>query len=215
MKLSEQEKFWSGEFGRAYTERNTHDVENFAKVSKELWGKSKLEMNEISLAPVSKDSKILEVGCNTGMQLRGLQEMGFEYLYGIEIQKYAVERAKDFTKNVSIIQARGFDLPFKDGYFDLVYTNGVLIHIAPADLPKIMDEMYRCSSKYIWGWEYFSEEVTNINYRGNEGFLWKANYAQLFLDRFPDLKLVSYQDYPYLTANEKGNTDRMYLLEKA
>lgn len=215
MQLSEQEKFWSGEFGKAYTERNSHELDNWNKFYKETWGTTRTAMNEIALKGLAKDIKILEVGCNTGMQLRGLQAMGFSSLYGIEIQYYAVERAKDFTKQINIIQGSAFDLPFRDGYFDLVYTSGVLIHIAPDDLPRVMDEMYRCSSKYIWGWEYFAEEVTSINYRGNEGFLWKANFGQLFLDRFPNLKMVAYQDYPYIKENEKGNVDRMYLLEKA
>jgi len=212
--LTKQENFWSSEFGRDYTERNSHSLEEWNKFYVETWGETKTKMNEISLKGIAKDSSILEVGCNTGMQLRGLQEMGYNNLYGIEIQDYAVERAKDFAKNINIIQGSGFDLPFKDKYFDLVCTNGVLIHISPEDLPKIMDEMYRCSSKYIWGWEYFAEETTNINYRGNTGFLWKANFAQLFLNRFPDLELVSYQDYPYITQAEKGNVDRMYLLAK-
>jgi len=212
--LTKQEDFWSSEFGKDYTERSTHSLEEWNKFYSNLYGVSKIKMNETSIGELSRDTKILEVGCNTGMQLVGLQDMGFNNLYGVEIQHYAVEKAKDFTKNINIIQGSGFDLPFKDQYFDLVCTNGVLIHISPDDLPKIMNEMYRCSSKYIWGWEYFEEELTSIKYRGNEGFLWKANYGQMFLDRFPDLKLISTQDYPYIIDTEKGNTDRMYLLSK-
>lgn len=212
--LTNQENFWSGNFGKEYTERNPSSLEDWNQFYLETWGKTRFEMNEISLRDIPKDAKILEVGCNIGMQLTGLRNMGYENLYGIEIQSYAVEKAKKNTKGINILQGSGFDLPFKDGYFDLVYTSGVLIHIHPDDLPKIMDEMYRCSNKYIWGWEYFEEDVTEINYRGNQGFLWKANYAQLFLDRFPDLKLVSYQDYPYIKESEKSNVDRMYLLSK-
>jgi len=209
-----QENFWTSKFGAEYTERNSPTLEDWNKNCIKTWGISKLEMNEKMLKPVSKDAKILEVGCNVGMQLKGLQTMGFDKLYGVEIQKYAVERAKDFTKNINIIQGSAFDIPYKDDFFEVVFTNGVLIHISPTDLPKVMDEMYRCSSKYIWGWEYYAEDITKINYRGNDGFLWKGDYAQLFLDRFSDLKLVAYQDYPYLTDAELGNTDRMYLLSK-
>ena len=192
--LTKQENFWSGDFGKDYTERNSHSLEDWNNFYLENWGSTRIKMNEVSLDGISKDAKILEVGCNTGMQLRALQKMGFENLYGVEIQKYAAERAKDFTKHVNIVQGSGFDLPFRDGYFDLVCTNGVLIHISPDDLPKIMDEMYRCTSKYIWGWEYFADDVTEINYRGNEGYLWKANYAQLFLERFSDPIVVCRRD---------------------
>lgn len=206
--------FWKGDFGKKYTDRNSYALEDWNQFYKTTWGYTKLEMNEKCFQDIPKTAKILEVGCNTGMQLRGLQTMGFEQLYGVEIQHYAVEEAKKYTKNINVIQGSGFDIPFKDGYFDIVGTNGVLIHISPDDLPKIMDEMYRCSGRYIWGFEYYAPELTNINYRGNKGFLWKADYAQLFLDRFSDLKKVYIQDYPYITDAEKGNVDRMYLLEK-
>lgn len=211
---SEQEKFWSGEFGKEYTERNSHSLDDWNQFYINNWGTTKIKMNEDSLVGLSKEAKLLEVGCNTGMQLRALQHMGYENLYGVELQRYAVERAKDFTKDINLIQGSGFDLPFKDGFFDLVCTNGVLIHISPDDLGKIMDEMYRCSNRYIWGFEYFNETTKEINYRGNKGYLWKANFAQLFLDRFPDLKLVNKQDYPYVSEAEKGNVDQMYLLSK-
>lgn len=206
--------FWKGDFGKNYTDRNSYSLEKWNAFYERTWGISKIKMNEKCFEGIPKTAKILEVGCNTGMQLIGLQSMGFESLYGVEIQKYAVEKAKEYTQDINIIQGSGFDIPFKDGYFDIVGTNGVLIHISPDDLPKIMDEMYRCSGRYIWGFEYYTPELTDINYRGNKGFLWKADYAQMFLDRFPDLKKVSVQDYPYITENEKGNVDRMYLLEK-
>ncbi len=212
--LSKQEQFWTGDFGKDYTERNSHSLDDWNQFYIKNWGVTKLEMNRRSLGDLNSQAKILEVGCNTGMQLRALQSMGYENLYGVEIQKYAVERAKDFTKYVNIIQGSGFDLPFKNGFFDVVCTNGVLIHISPNDLPRIMDEMYRCSSTFIWGFEYFSEETKEINYRGNKGYLWKANFAQLFLERFSDLKLVNSQDYPYVSDAEKGNVDQMYLLKK-
>ncbi len=87
-----------------------------------------------------------------------------------------------------------------------------MIHISPADLPKIMSEMYRCSTKYIWGFEYFAENTTEINYRGNSNYLWKADYAALFIKQFPDLKLVKKEMYPYV--ENPSNVDYMYLLEK-
>lgn len=209
-----QTEFWTGDFGKEYTERNSHSLEDWNEFYRKNWGYTKIEMNELSLQNIRKDSRILEVGCNTGMQLRGLQKMGFKNLYGIEIQKYAIEKAKEFTKGINIIEGNGLDIPFKDNFFDLVFTNGVLIHISPTYLHTIMGEMYRCTSKYIWGWEYYAPTTQEINYRGNKGVLWKADYAALFLKKFPNLKLISYQDYPYITDSEKGNVDRMYLLSK-
>jgi len=57
---------------------------------------------------------------------------GINNLYGIELQQYAIEKAKALTKRINIIHGVADDIPFKDGYFDMVFTSGVLIHIHPA-----------------------------------------------------------------------------------
>ncbi len=51
-------------------------------------------MNAAFIGELPREARILEVGCNTGMQLVGLQAMGFTNLYGIELQAYAVEKAR-------------------------------------------------------------------------------------------------------------------------
>ncbi len=207
-------KFWSGEFGKDYTDRNSRDQATWDKFYTDYYGITKIDMNQEFIGSLDKSARILEVGCNTGMQLMGLQRMGFEYIYGVELQHYAVEKAKEFTKGINIIQGSGFDLPFKDNYFDVTCTNGVLIHIEPNDLIKIMSEMVRTTKKYIWGFEYYADSITNINYRGNEGFLWKADYAELFLKNFSNLRLIKKTIFPMINETEKGNKDIMYLIEK-
>jgi pseudaminic acid biosynthesis-associated methylase len=211
---TEQIKFWQGEFGKNYTDRNNFDEEEWDKKCIEIWGVTKLQMNEACLGNLSKHAKILEVGCNVGMQLRGLQKMGFTNLYGIEIQAYAVEKAKSVSKDINIIQGSGFDIPFKDGWFDLVFTNGVLIHISPTDYANFMSEMVRTSSKYIMGFEYYDEQPKELPYRGNNGYLWKTDFGREFVKRFPELRLVYKKLYPYKVASEVGNVDCMYLIEK-
>jgi pseudaminic acid biosynthesis-associated methylase len=211
---NEQEKFWSGDFGKSYTDRNSRHNAELDSTYTTWYGVTRTKMNESFLSGIPKDARILEVGCNTGMQLASLKAMGFTNLYGVELQAYAVEKAKEYTQGISIIQGSAFELPFRDKYFDMVFTSGVLIHIEPSNLSKVFSEMYRCSKKFIWGFEYFADKTTNINYRGNEGFLWKANYGKLLRDQFSDLKLVKEERYPYITEAEKGNVDFMYLLEK-
>jgi pseudaminic acid biosynthesis-associated methylase len=211
---TKQVEFWSGNFGKEYTDRNPQSLEDWDQLYVKSYGFSKTDMNSEFIGHLSKDIRILEVGCNVGMQLAGLQRMGFTNLYGIELQPYAVERSKEINKGLNIIQGSGFDIPFKDGFFDLVLTNGVLIHIAPADLPVIMKEMARCSKKYILGFEYYAEKLTEVKYRGNEGYLWKCDYAEEFLKNVSGLSLVKKKVYPYISETEKGNKDFMYLLEK-
>jgi pseudaminic acid biosynthesis-associated methylase len=209
-----QTDFWKGDFGRDYTDRNSFRPDEWNALYTSLYGKTKIQMNSEFIGHLPKDSRILEVGCNTGMQLSGLQVMGFTNLWGIELQEYAVEKARSFTRGINIIQGSGFDIPFKDGYFDMVFTCGVLIHIAPMDLPVFLKEMYRCTSNYIWGFEYYSDGFEEIKYRGNDGFLWKGDYVKFFLDTFQNIRLVLKKFYPYISEAEKGNVDCMYLFEK-
>ena len=51
-----------------------------------------------------------------------------------------------------------------------------------------------------------------VNYRGSNNLLWKTDFAKLFLDRFPDLKLVREERYPYL--EDKTLVDQVFLLKK-
>jgi len=210
-----QETFWVKDFGKEYSERNSWPEDSeWDQFYLANWGKTKIEINNLVMDHLPKNAKILEVGCNIGMQLKGFQRMGFTNLYGIELQQDAVQKAKKITEGINIIQGSGFDLPFADNYFDFVCTNGVLIHIAPSDHKTFLSEIYRCTNKYIMGWEYFAPWITNINYRGNNGFLWKADFTQIYIDNFPDLKLIFKKQFSYISEQEKGNADEIFLLSK-
>jgi len=64
------------------------------------------------------------------------------------------------------------------------------------------------------GFEYYAENMTAIDYRGNEEYLWKADYAGIYRNCFPDLQVVKQEIIPYMAQNEQGNKDSMFLLEK-
>jgi pseudaminic acid biosynthesis-associated methylase len=202
---------WTGDFGRAYTDRNTLTVRELDSLCRTNYGITRRQLNESFLEKIPRDARLLEVGCNCGNQLLLLQEMGFTNLWGAEVQSYALESARARVQGAQLSQASALDLPYEDGYFDLVFTSGVLIHIAPADLPRALDEIHRCARTWIWGSEYYAEEVTHVNYRGHDDLLWKMDYAKSFLDRFDDLELAREQRLPYLNSS---NVDTMYLLKR-
>jgi pseudaminic acid biosynthesis-associated methylase len=211
---TEQIEFWSGDFGRDYTDRNSSHHEVWNKQYVEKYGVSRLKMNDEFLRDLPKNLRVLEVGCNTGQQLVALNQQGFINIAGIELQFYAAKHARDRAIRIPILQGSGFEIPFKTSSFDLVFTSGVLIHIAPDDLSIIMSEIYRCTSRFIWGFEYYADNMTEINYRGNSSVLWKTDHASMFMRIFPDLTLIKKRFYPYINGNEHGNVDCMYLLEK-
>lgn len=212
-KQTDQMEKWAGDFGRNYTDRNIYGVTELDKFYLNTWGIARSEMNREILNPIKTSiDRILEVGCNVGNQLNALQAYGFNSLYGIELQEYAVEKAKELTKGINIIRGSAFDVPFKDNYFDLVFTSGVLIHISPEDIKKVMREIYRVSRRYIWGFEYYSGNYHEIVYRECKNLLWKGNFAQMYLDLFPDLTLVMEKKFSYIHKRDK--MDSMFLLRK-
>lgn len=184
--MDKQEKQWFGKFGDKYTLRNFNtkpNIELFKKLNRNL--------------------KILEVGANVGNQLLVLKKMGFKNLYGIEINPKAVEKAK--IKN--IIVGSALDIPFKDNYFDVVFTSGLLIHISPKNINKVIREIIRCTKRYVLGFEYYANEYTKILYRGHKDLLWKTDFVKLY-QKF-NLKLLREKKL------ENGkNTDTIFFLRK-
>jgi pseudaminic acid biosynthesis-associated methylase len=211
-KFTSQMEIWAGQFGREYTERNPLSLPELEKVYKDLYGITRTEMNTRFIGDLNRDTKVLEVGASIGNQLLCLQKSGFKNLYGIELQSYAVELAKNYTKGINIIQGSAFDIPFRDGFFDLVFTSGLLIHIAPEDIGDVIDEIYRCTRQYIWCLESHADIYTTVNYRGHNNLYWKANFSKLFLNRFQDLQLVKEEAFNWL--QNAGNIDKMFLLRK-
>ena len=210
---TDQTKVWTGDFGKDYTSRNTYkSIDGFNQAYIDYYGKTKDDLNKEILSNLPKNLKILEVGSNVGYQLASLQRFGFSNLYGIEIQRECVEQSKKLWKGIDIVQASAFDIPFKDNYFDLVFTNNVLIHISPDDIDIVLNEMNRVSSKYIYGFGYYSEKYERIEYRNNLNLMWKTDFSNLFLKKFSNLKSIFSKKYPCL--NFKGNTDKAYILEK-
>lgn len=174
---TKQLEFWSSDFGNAYTDRNVFDPSTRTKAFSEM-------LNALEI------SSILEIGCNRGNNLVTLSNIGSFQLVGIEPNGYAAQLGRKQSEKISILQGNGFNLPFLDSTFDLVFTAGVLIHIASADLPKIMDQMYRTSKRYVLVAEYFAETETTIEYRGHKNLLFKRNFKKLFLERYSDLRCI-------------------------
>ena len=210
-KISKQITKWKDKFGKEYTNRNALTLDELERLHENNYGVSRTKLNNIFIGKFDHSIKILEVGSNIGNQLLLLQKMGFKNLYGIEINEYAVELSKQRVNNINIIQGSAFDIPFKNEYFDLVFTSGVLIHIAPHDINLVLNEIYRCTKEYIWGFEYYEEKYTEIIYRGKKDLLWKANFAQLYLNLFENLKLIKEKKIKYLNND---NIDVMFLLKK-
>lgn len=174
------------------------------------FGISRTQMNGEFLDGLPRDISILEVGCNIGNQLLCLQKMGFKNLTGLEVQSYAATLARERCRGIEILEGTIQDLD-PGRRFDLVFTSGVLIHISPDDLPKVLMRVHSCSRQYIWGYEYWAESLREVPYRDHSQMMWKGDYAEQYLEQFDDLVLIKSIKYKYL---DNQNIDSMFLLQK-
>jgi pseudaminic acid biosynthesis-associated methylase len=207
--FTEQMLVWKSKFGRDYTDRNGLTVQEMDALYEVNYGVTRTTLNERFLKGIERSARILEVGTNIGLQLQCLQRMGFSNLFGIELQAYALEESKRRARKILMIQGSAFYLPFKDAFFDLVFTSGVLIHIHPSDLMQVLREIRRCSRRWIWGFEYFSERCQKVSYRGQTDMLWKNNFAREYLKTCLDLGLLREEHFKY---RQNENMDSMFLL---
>jgi pseudaminic acid biosynthesis-associated methylase len=172
------EALWAGEFGDDYVVRNRAAGEG----RRPFW--------EARLAALGFGSA-LEVGCNVGGNLVWLAELiGAENVAGVDVNERALEILRERVPGIDVRRAAARELPFEDGAFELAFTTGVLIHQPPDELPQVMDEIVRCSRRYVLCGEYRADDLEEVPYRGQEGALFRHDYGRLYQERHPSLRLV-------------------------
>jgi pseudaminic acid biosynthesis-associated methylase len=172
------EALWGGDFGNEYVERNIAASAPRAPFWNEL-----LDGIQVSRA--------LEVGCNVGANLTWLaKRLPEDGVFGIDINRKALAHLRTVVPNVNALYSPARTLPFRDGFFDLTFTMGVLIHQPPDTLPLVMSEIVRCSRRYVLCGEYFSDEPTEVAYRGQPGSLFKRDFGAYYQQLFPELRPI-------------------------
>jgi len=199
---SDQESFWAGEFGDAYSERNTGAG----------WVASNLALFAKVLATAGRPASVMEFGANIGLNivaLRGL--LPDSELSAIEINQRAVQSLQDIDGlNVYAQSILDFEPDYQR---EFVFTKGVLIHIAPEQLATVYDLLYSTSSRYVFLAEYYNPSPTEIPYRGHRERLYKRDFAGDMLERFPDLRLRD-SGFAYHRAEFPQDDLTWFLLEK-
>ena len=179
--LTEQEKFWRGDFGNQYVERNVGQPLVAANLA--LFAKA--------LARAGRIENVVELGTNAGNNLQALHQLLPRCeLFGVEINANACAQAQALDI-AQIWHGSLFDFP-RERTFDLTLSKGVLIHLAPELLPAAYAQLYALSRRYILIAEYYNPSPVEVSYRGNSGKLFKRDFAGEMLDRHDDLQLVDY-----------------------
>jgi pseudaminic acid biosynthesis-associated methylase len=194
------EGLWAGEFGSAYSERNAD-----AGQGREAFWNSLLSRYPIR--------RVLEVGCNVGANLQWIvPRVGPGDGYGIDVNEGALERLRERVPGVNAVMTTARELPFRERWFDLSFTTGVLIHQPESTLPLVMAEIVRVSRRYVLCGEYEAPETVEVQYRGVTGALFKRPYGRLYLQAFPDLELV---DEGILGPDEGWDNVTWWLFERS
>lgn len=200
---TEQEAFWSGEFGDGYLGRNDSEqlivsrMVHFAKFLKSASGVK----------------SIMELGCNIGLNLQALNRINKDFeLSAYEINPIAAGRAKEL--NVANVTCDTIINKIKsERTFDLAFTSGVLIHIDPAHLEDVYQNLYDLSARYILINEYYNPTPVMVEYRGAKDRLFKRDFAGELIDKF-NLRLIDY-GFLYRRDNYFPRDDSTwFLLEK-
>ena len=201
---TEQENFWSGEFGDAYIERNQCEKSISSNVA--LFSKI--------LNLTSSISSVIEFGANIGLNLEAMKHLlpGAE-LSAIEINEKAVNKLKEIPK-VHVYHSSILDFQ-PDRKRDLVFVKGVLIHIHPDELKNVYALLYKTSKRYICIAEYYSPSPVEIEYRGHKEKLFKRDFAGEMMDQFLDLSLVDYGFVYHGDCNFPQDDITWFLLKKA
>ena len=102
----------------------------------------------IAMARPLSPKTVLDAGCGEGFSLNKLMlnKIGIK-IEGVEQSKEAIALGKKLFSKANIKQGSVYELPYKDGSFDLVVCTEVLEHLE--DPQKALSEIIRVSKKNI------------------------------------------------------------------
>ena len=141
---------------------------------------------------------ILEIGCNKGYLLYVLKHWGFEKIYGIDLSKDDLEKAKKIVPMAHFSCEDAFTyLHCKDVKFDIVILKAVLEHIQKENilslLEMVRDNMAQNGTVIIdvpnMDW-LFAQHERYMDFTHEVGFT-RESLAQVMRSVFPDVKIYS------------------------
>ena len=167
--MNPQEAYWAGIKGDLYLIRNRVDWRARIPFWRQIMDRTGAR-------------SVYEVGCNAGWNLSAIREVAAHTeLYGCEIN----EQAYWLTQYAGLPHVQNGAASeclsaYPGGGMELVFTAGVLIHVAPDNLREMMQGIVDASSHYILAIEYASEVEEMIEYRGELDKLWKRPFGRLY-----------------------------------
>jgi ubiquinone/menaquinone biosynthesis C-methylase UbiE len=129
---------------------------------------------------INANSKVLEIGCCTGVDLYLLNRKCKANYYGIDISKKAITTGINWLNhfpNIRLHQSNATKLMFPDKSIDVIFTDACLVTMDSKSVRIAIGEMKRVAKKAIVLVEF------NSQLPQREGIYWVHN----FRDYFPDM----------------------------
>lgn len=200
---TEQENFWAGQFGSEYIGRNQDKKLLSAKIA--LFGNILKRGGGIR--------SCLELGANIGLNLMAIQMLLPEsQLSGVEINPGAAKILRQLG-GLEVFETSLLDFSLEKQW-DMTFTSGVLIHIAPQMLGKAYEALYKHSKRYVLIAEYYNPIPVEISYRGHTEKLFKRDFAGEFMERYSDMQLLEYGFVYHRDPVFPGDDITWFLMEK-
>src|SRR5574344_624701 len=147
--------------------------------------KTKMKLKKKFLNQVLKyydgEKPVLECGAGTGkfsayLALKGLKT------YAMDLEEAMVDQAKELSKqvsptnNVNVFQGDIRKIPFKDKYFSVTHSSGVMEHYSDDEIVDIINEQLRVSDICVFSvpTPYFEKKML-----GNERFMRKKEWRKI------------------------------------
>lgn len=183
---TEQEKFWAGDFGDQYHQRNVGRMQANEKFFMPIMG----EHGRKNIYPES----LIEFGAGTGDNLLAINKVlpNLCELSAVEINESACTELRAEKPTIRFVFQESILKFSRPMQWDMVLTKGVLIHVEPKSLPLVYASLHKHAKKWILICEYYNPTPVEVEYRGHAGKLWKRDFAGEILDKYKDLKLVDY-----------------------
>jgi len=149
---------------------------------------------------LNKKDRVLDLGCGSGRDVIYLAKNGFNS-YGIDFSKIAIEKTRKRynKKNLHLFVSKAEMLPFKDGFFDAIYSGWVLYY---TDMKKSFSEINRVLKKGGIIYIVFALKTRFLKTKKVK-YLFKEKEIRPFIRKF---KLLKKEEYKVQNLNKRRPT---------
>jgi SAM-dependent methyltransferase len=128
-----QSRYW-----HSADEKSRHSFKHYRDLNYE----AKLLLKKVKKYSISKNTKILDLGCNVGRHLNHLRELKYNNLYGVDIGKLPIKKSKILFSNLKKVKLNcssfeNYLYKTKSRFFDIIYTHGATIEMTKPTFPLI------------------------------------------------------------------------------